>query len=424
MTQHNQHHYRWNFTVNLLDGATFWFGYSFISTSTILPLFISKLTDSVFPIGLLSVIASAGWFLPQLVSARITEESKRMKPIVVGWGIFLERLPVWVILIAAVLSGVFPSIALILFFFGFTWHTIGAGMVAPSWQSLLARIFSPEKRGSFLGLTMFIGAGTGALGSLLSAGILERFDFPSSFIILFSIAAGFVTISWIFLSLTKEPDLPIEPEKREWPAYFLDLRRILKHDRNFRRFVITNMLITLGSMGLGFLTISAIKRFDITDSTVGIYTLIMLVGQTFGNLVLGWMADHFGHKLSVEIGTLAACLAFLIAVLAPSPFWYYVVFALMGIQLSSGVVSGMLLVMEFSDTERIPTYAGLANTTRGIIGLLAPLLAAQMAEISYILLFSICAVVTLAGVILLRWWVREPRWHAFHLEERSLHEMD
>ena len=105
MTQENTNkqvqdkNYRWNFTVNLLDGASFWFGSSFISSSTIIPLFISKLTPSLIPIGLLSVIASAGWFLPQLFSARITERSSKMKKFCVGWSVILERLPIWVLII-------------------------------------------------------------------------------------------------------------------------------------------------------------------------------------------------------------------------------------------------------------------------------------------------------------------------------------
>jgi len=37
--------YRWIFTVILLDGKNF--GYSFIFTTTILPLFISKCTSSL-----------------------------------------------------------------------------------------------------------------------------------------------------------------------------------------------------------------------------------------------------------------------------------------------------------------------------------------------------------------------------------------
>ncbi|MFN2303419.1 MAG: hypothetical protein ACK2TV_06770, partial [Anaerolineales bacterium] len=142
-------HYRWNFTVNLLDGASYWFGYSFISTSTIFPLFISKLTDSLWPIGLISLISSAGWFLPQLISARITEGYAKMKVIVVGWGLFLERLPVWLMVLSAFIANRSPQLALILFLLFFTWFSLGAGVVAPSWMALLAKIFSPEKRGSF-----------------------------------------------------------------------------------------------------------------------------------------------------------------------------------------------------------------------------------------------------------------------------------
>ena len=52
--------YRWNFTANLFDGAAFWFGMSFISSSTIVPLFVSKLTPSPLAIGLVAVIASGG----------------------------------------------------------------------------------------------------------------------------------------------------------------------------------------------------------------------------------------------------------------------------------------------------------------------------------------------------------------------------
>ena len=40
--------YRWNFLVNSLDGASFWFGMSFISTTIILPLFVSHFTSNPF----------------------------------------------------------------------------------------------------------------------------------------------------------------------------------------------------------------------------------------------------------------------------------------------------------------------------------------------------------------------------------------
>ncbi len=408
--------YRWNFAVNLLDGATFWFGNSFISAATIIPLFISKLTPSLIPIGLVSIITSAGWFLPQLFSARITERFVKMKRIVVGWGLFLERLPIWVMMLSAIIARSSPNIALILFLVCLAWHALGAGAIAPSWMALLAKIFSPEKRGSFLGVTMFLGVGMGVLGSAASAWFLEHFKFPTSFIFLFGIAASFIMLSWVFLVLTREPLGGVETRDQNWPTYWENLLRILKQDHNFRRYVITNIIITFGGIGFGFVTISAIQRFAVSDATVGLYTLVMLIGQAVGNLVLGWMADRFGHKLSVEIGVMATFIAFLLVLLSPSPGFYFIVYALLGINLSAGVVSGMLVVWEFCETSRVPTYSGLTNTTRGIAGLLAPVIATTLAEWRYDVLFGVCAVLMLLGFSLLVFWVKEPRWQFEKME--------
>lgn len=407
----DNNHYRWNFTVNLLDGASYWFGYSFISTSTIFPLFVSKLTDSLWPIGLISLISSAGWFLPQLISARITEGYSKMKVIVVGWGLFLERLPIWMMVLSAFLARTSPQLALISFLVCFTWFSLGAGIVAPSWMALLAKIFSPEKRGSFLGTTMFVGAGMGVLSSAVSAWLLESFTFPNSFVLLFSIAAVFMTLSWFFLSLNREPEAERVIENQDWRRYAASLLQILKNDQNYRRFVLSNIVIALGGMGAGFVTISAIQRFQVSDATVGLFTFTMLTGQTIGFIVLGKMADRFGHKLSLEIGILAMVIAFFLAIFMPSPAFYYVVYALMGINLSSGIVSGMLVVWEFCETVRVPTYAGLVNTTRGLFGLIAPIIATQLANISYSALFSVSTILSLFGLLMMRLWVKEPRWH-------------
>ena len=91
--------YSWNFAVNLLDGTLFMFGASFISATTILPLFLSKLTTNPLAFGILAVTAQAGWFLPQLFTANLTERLARKKPVVVNLGVFLERIPVWIMVL-------------------------------------------------------------------------------------------------------------------------------------------------------------------------------------------------------------------------------------------------------------------------------------------------------------------------------------
>ena len=75
--------YRWNFLWNVGDGVFFWFGLSFISSTTILPLFVSKLSGDPFWIALLGVLSAASWYLPQLFTAGATERLARKKPVVI-----------------------------------------------------------------------------------------------------------------------------------------------------------------------------------------------------------------------------------------------------------------------------------------------------------------------------------------------------
>jgi MFS family permease len=177
--------------------------------------------------------------------------------------------------------------------------------------------------------------------------------------------------------------------------------------------------MALGGMGSGFITVAAIQYWSIPNSTVGIYTGALLVGQTVGTLVLGFLADRFGHKLSLVIGALSTTTAFILALLSPGPAWYCAVFALQGIYQGAIFASGILIVMEFGQPERRPTYIGLANTGIGIIGGIAPLLGAGLATLGYSWLFALSAVVNSLSTILMCCWVQEPRHVSIALTSRS-----
>jgi len=125
-----ERNYRWNFAVNLLDGTWIMFGFSFISATTILPLFLSKLTTNPLAFGILAVMAQAGWFLPQLFTANFMERLARKKPVAVNLGLFLERVPVWIMVLAAMVAVTAPKLAIVLLLGAYAWHALGAGAVA------------------------------------------------------------------------------------------------------------------------------------------------------------------------------------------------------------------------------------------------------------------------------------------------------
>ncbi len=402
--------YRWNFSANLVDVASFFFGASFISSSTIVPLYISKLSDSPLPIGLASVIAQGGWFLPQLFTANAVERLPRKKPVVVSLGFFLERLPVWLLVGTALVATRSASLALVLFLISYAWHHLGAGLVATSWQDLIARCFPVHRRGRFMGISFFIGTGAGILGAALSTHILSNFSFSTNFVYIFTIAAIAITVSWFFIAMTREPAQPVTAPRQGSRQFWAGLLSILRKDHNFRRFLIARLTLAVGYMGVGFVTVAAMQRWEIPDSTAGFYTAALLLGQTVGNLAFGLLADRYGHKLSLELSALSACLAFAIAWLAQEAQWYYLTFALLGVNLGAIIVSGILVAMEFCEPQRRPTYIGMANTAVGLVSVVAPLLGAWLASVSYNWLFALSTGINLVAMVLMRWWVKEPRW--------------
>lgn len=410
--------YRWNFTVNFMDGATFWFGLSFISYATILPLFVSKLSSNPWPIALLAVIGQSSWYLPQLFAAGPTERLARNKPVVVNLGLFTERLPLWFLPLAALASLWSYSLALVIFFVAYAAHGLGAGAIGPAWADMLARIFPLDRRARFFGITSFVGTGLGAIGAIFSGWLLGAFVFPMNFFWAFTIAAAFITVSWVFIAMTREPAhiVPEAVKKQKSGQSLQKIVAIIRGDRNFRNYLIARLLSSLGNMAAGFVTVAAIQRWFLADSTVGYFTAALLIGQTIGNLIAGFIADRFGHKLALQAGLLSLAAAYILAWLAPVPALFNLVFFLIGISGGIMIVSGILINLEFSRTEHRPTYVGIANTTMGIGGIMAPLIGGAIALIGYNSLFAVSAFFALAAFAMMVFVVVEPRRQTVHFD--------
>lgn len=405
-----ERNYRHNYIVNFLDGTFFWLGFNFIAWRTILPLYVSHYTDSKFALGLLATIGTTGWLLPQLFTSNWVQRLPLKKVVPVRLGLLTERLPVILLVPAALLSLYSPELALILFFILFAWFMIGAGVVAVGWQDMLAKIFPVDRRGRFFGLTNFSGTATGMVGAAVAAWLLDHFDFPFNYTICFAFAGLFIFISWLFLSQTREPMQLNKEQPVPQREYLKQLPRILREDLNFRRFLISQIVISMGGMAAGFLAVYAVQRWQLPEGQAGIFTVSMLVGQALGNLIFGSLADRKGHKLVLELSTLLGVLSVGAASLAPSSGWFLFVFAFAGTSNAGVILSGIMIVFEFSTPDIRPTYIGLNNTLVGIAAAATPLIGAWLVSaMGYQTLFAVTVGIGILGYILLRWTVREPR---------------
>ncbi len=103
-------------------------------------------------------------------------------------------------------------------------------------------------------------------------------------------------------------------------------------------------------------------------------------------------------------------LSLVLAILAPSHWWFFPIFFLRGAVNACTFVSGISIVYEFTDAETRPTYIGLANTIPGVAGALAPLLGGWLVgTVSYQAMFTLSALLGVVSWLLLHLAVREPR---------------
>lgn len=403
--------YRWNFSVNAMDGTSFWFGMSFISATVILPLYVSHFTADPLLIGLIAFLSTAGYLLPQLFVANAVERAPRKKYFPVNIGFFLERLPI-ILLVPSTyfLATREPMLALAMFFFLFAWHTFGAGVIIVGWQDMIAKIIPVEKRGRFFGITNFAGNAAGILGALAVPFVLEKYPFPMGYVISFAVAATLIFVSWVFLALTREPAVYSSKPPVSQLDYLRSLPEVLRKDKNFSAYLLSQIVFSLSGMATGFLVVYTVQTWSLPDAQASGFIIALQVGLAVSNLFFGFLSDRKGHKLNLEICTALSVLSLILALVAPSPWWFFLIFFLRGAVNAGTFISGISIVYEFTDAENRPTYIGLANTIPGVAAAFAPLIGGWLVgSISYQTMFIIAASIGAICWVLLRFRVREPR---------------
>ena len=181
MDKHLYKNLRYNITVNILDGAFFGIAWGTASFFTIIPLFVSTMTDSATLIGLIPAIHAMGWQLPQLLTAHRISRATRIKPMLI-WMMLQERLPfLGLALIAWLLPSIGKDVALTLTFILLIWQGLGAGFAANPWQSLIAKIIPSGIRGTFIGAQAAAANLLASLGAILAGLILEKYIQPFDF---------------------------------------------------------------------------------------------------------------------------------------------------------------------------------------------------------------------------------------------------
>ncbi|MCY4146460.1 MAG: MFS transporter [Chloroflexi bacterium] len=401
-----------NAAVNIADGSLFGFGImGLASYVTIVPLFLSYLTESTALIGFVATLFYMGWQLPQLFVSNYVAGLRRYKPMTLVMTL-LERVPYFGLALVAFAIpsiGTDAALALTLLLLGI--QSLGGGFTGTAWQSLVSKIMPPHRLGTFFGIQSACVNLFGAVGALLAGIILERIAFPQSFSLLYFITGISLLISFAFLSLTYEPasESGDVGERANWREFSGRLRVILRENDNFRWFLIARALTSLSLTAVSFYTIYGIRRFDLSPELAGALTSAMLVANMLTSAVIGWIGDRWGHRRVLIGGNLLTVVAIAIVLLAPEVGWLTVVFALTGAVNATQFSTMMTITVQFSSVAERPVYIGMANTLIAPVTILAPIIGGWLVDaVNFELAFAIFACAGLLSLLVFVVPMREP----------------
>jgi MFS family permease len=403
-------HLRHNFTVNMLDGVFFGLAMGLASFVTVIPLFVSTLTDSVLLIGLIPAIHSVGWQLPQLLTVNRLARLRSYKSMAIVMTAH-ERLPfLGLMVVAWLLPSLGRQVILPLTFILLIWQGLGGGLGATAWQSMIGKIIPAQRRGTFYGIQAALANLLASGGAVLAGILLDRLPSPLDFSLCFLLAGLSLGIGWVCYAQTREPESPPAAETGSPPADWRNLVALLRRDTNFGWFIVVRIVSQVALMASAFYTVYAVRTYGVSAETAGFMTGTLMIAQTIANPIMGWAGDRWSHRMVMEVGGLAMVASAALAWLSPGPAWFYLVFALAGVAFVAFWTSALTITLEFGSEADRPVYIGLSNTLVAPATMLSPLLGGWLADaVGYGATFLLATAGGLVATAMLHFMVRDPR---------------
>jgi MFS family permease len=362
-------HFKRNFFFGVSNGVFFNFAWAFISTSTVLPLFISRLTSSKLLVGLASTLEALGWFLPQVAIAAMTLHRRNQMP-VYKWVAFLRGAVFLTFTALVFLLGKYDPVYLLLaFFFLFSLYSLGGGLAGVAFMDIVGKAIPADKRGSFFGMRMLLGGGLSVLAGILIQRILDTHDFPNNFGLLFSVASVLIVLALLSVFMMKEPVAPEPKERKTIKENLLLGLKIARTDKAYRMLLLVRVAIGCYVMGLPFYVIYAKESLHIPSSMAGVFLTVQMLGYLSSNLLWAHLSNRSRNDRVLVFSAFFAAVCPLVVLASMSfgiPLWLYaIIFFFLGATISGLDLGYLNYLLEIAPEEKRPIYLGFFNTVVG-----------------------------------------------------------
>lgn len=401
---------RQNVVANIIDGAMYAFGISFVSLQVVVPVMVKHISGSDLAVGLVPVLWTAGFNFPQIFIANHAQRFPYKMRLFLQTALF-QRIP-WLLLALLsffLLGWLSPAAGTISFLFTYTLAAVAGSLCFPIWFDLIAKLTPVDLRGRLFAARNLLGGLLGILAGLVVERVLAEIAYPLSYGILFTLAFVFMSVSYWALTRLREEDTSPVAEQVHTADYYRSLPGILKGQKNFRNFLISDALLLAATMAGAFYAVHAIEKFSLSDSSAGLFTVMIMWSTIVGNMFFGYIADRYGHKVNLVLAAASTALSCFVALVAPDQGLYLIVFVGMAFQIGLSGISRLSIVAELCSEEERPTYVALTNLVTSPFILFGVLAGGIATRFGYDAVFLIACLLAIASALWMAFKVEEPR---------------
>ena len=342
-------------------------------TPILMPIYLTELGADVTDVGLVFTLVSVAVLGLQIFGGWVSDQIGRLRAVAIGsiGGI----VGLIAMLIAPTWQWMIVALAL---------YQIPFALVGPSFQAFIAENSAEENRGKVYGITNTIFQITGVVGPPLGGLIAGAFGFKWMLAVatlLYATAAGLR----IWMATTMKSQAKEQPaQKLEMKSFKSSMIRML--GMLVGGGILTWIFVTDGIADIAFRMTGELQPLYLEQlggigvEQIGLIASINAIASMFVPMLSGKLVDKHGERFPLITGFLLIFVAFIIFLQANS----FLTFA--GSAVVFGLGGGMLgpayqsLISKVVPANKLGTYSGVFNSSRGFISLPAPWLGAQLWE--------------------------------------------
>ena len=403
-----------NYIAHFTHGMLGMTGFRLIFAPTFVPAYLHMLTGSPIFVGIGQALIQLGAIASPVMGAAHIEHRRHVMPAAMTIGILMR-----VQLLGLALAGWFLTgsvlIAATFFFLLLFGFFLGSQRVA--FQVVLSKVIPIRMRGRLQAWRNIAG---GAIAAGLSwwagAHLIENNAFGNGYATTFMVAFVLTSLGlaalWMFMREPESPTVKVQmgvmARVREFPQLLVN--------RDYRNFLIAQMMATAGRIVIPFCIIYAGRKMEVDGAAIGLFSLAFLGADTLTNLVWGTLGDRYGFRLTFIVTVATWIVSLVVMIFAEQPWHFLVAFFGLGAAASGYMMSSTTLVLEFGERDDIPMRLALSTTVETTMASLGPVLGGLIASFfGLVPVFIISLVSLVAALVVLVSAVREPR----HLKAES-----